>query len=343
MALQPTSSSHKQSSINPLPLPLPSSQPNMLDPGSKFPISDVDFSDQTGRRLSAADGYDSHSYNNLHHIHHGVLNYESRVQKTAQNYANYRGFGAQASMVEDEDDESGDSTPPLWRSSPSRSPPSPHRQYRCLSPSSKAQAIARGQKELMEMVSRMPESCYELSLKDLVEHQYQHQPVNVVESRQESFAHGTNEESINKVKKKKKKQNNQKKPQINRSGSMDNGGFLLKMVFPISLGSKKTKKKKKNESNTNQSVKISPKPTLADSSGNNKTTVDKEWWKKRSESSESESGGSTMNSGSTRSSRSSSTSSSSSCRSITNTTTRTRNGKNGCLDFILSRRSKASR
>ncbi|XWS23653.1 hypothetical protein CRYUN_Cryun28dG0033500 [Craigia yunnanensis] len=324
MALHPPSL--KQASITPLPLPSQfSSQHNMLDPGTELPKSHVSLSDRMGRRLS--DSYDH------------AMSYDSRVQKTAQNYANYRSwnsmegrFGAETSMMEDE---SGVSSPPLWRTSPSRSPL--HQQninYRCLSPSSKSQAIARGQRELMEMVSRMPESCYELTLKDLVEHQ----PV-VVEPKQESFAEGRgviNEDKYKKEEAKGKKKKNNPKPQIKRSGSIDNGGFLLKMVFPISLGSKK-KKKKKNDSNTHNS-KVSPKPTVSDASGK---SVDKEWWKKRSGSSESESGGSTINSGSTKSNRSSSTNSSSSCRSISNNSSR--HGRSFCLAFILGRKGKASR
>ncbi|XP_022766326.1 uncharacterized protein LOC111311214 [Durio zibethinus] len=334
MALHPPSL--KQASITPLPLPLPSihfsSQKTMLDPGKELPKSYVSSSDKIGRRLS--DSYDSYDH---------AMKYESRVQKTAQNYANYRScnsmegsFGAETSMIEDE---SGFSTPPLWKTSPSRSPLDPQNiNYRCLSPSSKAQAIARGQRELMEMVSRMPESCYELTLKDLVEHQ----PVDVVEPKKESLAEGRdviNEDAFKSEKGKKKKQNNPK-PQINRSGSIDNGGFLLKMVLPISLGSKKKKKKKKkNDSNTNHNSKVSPKPTVSDASDK---SVDKEWWKKRSGSSESESGGSTINSGSAKSCRSNSTSSSSSsCRSISDTSRRHRRG--GCLAFILARKSKASR
>ncbi|XP_022753551.1 uncharacterized protein LOC111301826 [Durio zibethinus] len=309
--------SHKQASITPLPLPLSStqfsSQNNMLDPGTKLPKSQVSLSDHMGRRWS-------NSYDH-------AVSYDPREQKAAQNYANYRswnsmegGFGAETSMIEDE---SAVSTPPLWRTSPSRSPP--RRQninYRCLSPSSKSQAIARGQRELMEMVSRMPESCYELTLKDLVEQQ----PV-AAEPKQESFAEGrgvTNEDTYKKEKG--KKMQNNPKPLVKRSGSINNGGFLLKMVFPISLGSKK---KKKNDSNTNHNCKVSPKPMVSDASGK---SVDKEWWKKRSGSSESESGGSTMNSGSTKSSRSSSTSSSSSWRSISNSSRR--HGESGCLAWL---------
>lgn len=241
-------------------------------------------------------------------------NYDSRVQKTAQNYRRWNTMEADVtSMMEDD---SGASTPVWGSTHPSRSPShGKNINYRCLSPSSKAQAIARGQKELMEMVSRMPDSCFELTLKDLVEQQ---QPV-VVEPKQESFGEergAIDQHTYNKEKGKKKMKKNPK-PQFNRSGSIDNGGLLLKMVLPFSLGSKCKKKKKKNESNTNHNSKVSPKPTVSDESGKN---VDKEWWQKRSGSSESEGGGSNINSGSSKSSRSSSTgsSSSSSCGNINN-------------------------
>ncbi|XVE95582.1 hypothetical protein REPUB_Repub02eG0111100 [Reevesia pubescens] len=329
MALYPISL--KRASISPLPPPLPSSQfsfqKNMLDSAKELPKSYVSLSDHIGRRLS--DGYDSYDH---------AKNNDSRVQKTAQNYANYRSWNSMEGRFEAEtsnmEDESGVSNPPLWITSPSKSPPHPQNiDYRCLSPSSKAQAIARGQRELMEMVSRMPESCYELTLKDLVEHQSV-----IVDPKQESFAEGKgviNEDTYKKEKGKNKKKQNSPKAQIKRSGSIDNGGFLLKMVFPISLGSKKNKK---NDTNTNHRSKVSPKPTVSDATGN---SVDKDWWKKRSGSSESESGGSTIKSGSTKSNGSSSTSSSNSCRSMSNTSRRHR--RKGCLAFILGRKRKESR
>ncbi|XP_047942678.1 uncharacterized protein LOC125189443 [Salvia hispanica] len=65
-----------------------------------------------------------------------------------------------------ETDDSGAISPPLWRNR-SSSPSLP-----LLSPDSRAQAIARGRSELMEMVRHMPESSYELSLKDIVEHHH---------------------------------------------------------------------------------------------------------------------------------------------------------------------------
>ncbi|KAK8510580.1 hypothetical protein V6N12_055507 [Hibiscus sabdariffa] len=305
----------KQSAITPLPLPLPSTQfsspENMFHPSKEHPKSFVSLSDH----LTSSHG--DHA-----------MSHDSKVQNTARNHANYNTMGG--GVVDD-----GIPSPPLWKTSPRREM---NIDYRCLSPSSRAQAIARGQRELMEMVSKMPESCYELTLKDLVEHQQQLALVD--EPKQESFAEGRGSNSIEDHKYKKERQNSQKQ-QINRSGSLDNGGFLLKMVFPVSLGSKKKKmvmKKKKNDCNTSNNYKVSSKPTVADVSGK---TVDKDWWKKRSGSSESDGGGSTINSGSTKSSRSSSINSSGSCRSISSTSRRYR--REGCLAFIFSRKTKASR
>ncbi|KAK7293806.1 hypothetical protein RJT34_16681 [Clitoria ternatea] len=84
-------------------------------------------------------------------------------------------------------------------------------------PSSKTQAIARGQRELMEMVKNMPESCYELSLKDLVER--------------------PREENKNVDKK------GHVKTIRNKNNIDSGGGYYLKMMFPISFGSKKNNKK----------------------------------------------------------------------------------------------------
>ncbi|KAG2268962.1 hypothetical protein Bca52824_063517 [Brassica carinata] len=71
--------------------------------------------------------------------------------------------------IPNDQSDSGVCSPTLWSTSPPRSPRHRPEDYSSLSPDSKAQAIARGQRELMEMVSKMPESCYELSLKDIVE------------------------------------------------------------------------------------------------------------------------------------------------------------------------------
>ncbi|EPS68417.1 hypothetical protein M569_06353 [Genlisea aurea] len=70
-----------------------------------------------------------------------------------------------------ESDDSGVCSPPLWTASPLRNQSEPLIDHRSLSPNSRRQAIVSGQKELMEMVKDLPESSYELSLKDLVEKQ----------------------------------------------------------------------------------------------------------------------------------------------------------------------------
>ncbi|KAF2296634.1 hypothetical protein GH714_000747 [Hevea brasiliensis] len=116
----------------------------MQDPATKSPETNhLHFSNHTTSRIS--DSYKGH----------GTTNYGFRAQKTAQNYANYQkrnslpGFGAERKFTDDED--SGICSPPLWRTSPPRSPQHRQNHYRSLSPSSRAQEVARGQKELMEM------------------------------------------------------------------------------------------------------------------------------------------------------------------------------------------------
>ncbi|KAI4337889.1 hypothetical protein L6164_016255 [Bauhinia variegata] len=117
---------------------------------------------------------------------------------------------------------------------------------------------------------------------------------------------------------------NDSKAQGRRSGSIDSGGFYLKMVFPISLGSKK---KKKNETLTSNSAKVSPRPSVSD--GSAKGVVDKEWLNKSlSASVETDGGASSSNTGSLKSSGSSS----SSCSSISNSRHEKIGG--GCLAFI---------
>ncbi|GLU00929.1 hypothetical protein SLE2022_182630 [Rubroshorea leprosula] len=244
-----------------------------------------------------------------------------RTQKTVQSYGNYRSWNGREGQFADVEDESGVRTPPLWPGSPPRRP----NHYRCLSPASKAQAIERGQRELMELVSKMPESCYELSLKDLVE-----QPM--MEVKQETTAVDKDNYS-RKTEGKKKKKKNEKKAQISRSGSIDNGGFLLKMVFPVSLGSKKKKTKNDSNSTSNCNSKVSPRPSFSDASAK---VEEKEWWKKTfSGPSEIESCGSSINSRSTKSSRSSS------CSSSTSTDSR-RHGMGNCCSFIRTRKSDTS-
>ncbi|WJX40283.1 hypothetical protein P8452_27775 [Trifolium repens] len=178
---------------------------------------------------------------------------------------------------------------------------SPH--YRSLSSVSRTEAIVKGQKELMEMVQNMPESNYELSLKDLVEHHHR-----VVNTREEN----TEEEEEKKMKKnlsgkKVDNNNNNKKKmiEVKKNGKIDrDGGFYLKVGLPFfNLGSKEKKKKKKES-------KVSPRPSISDG-----YVKEKEWWKKSNHPSvykeSDDSAASSMNSnGSIKSSTSSSSNSS---------------------------------
>ncbi|GFS37582.1 hypothetical protein Acr_00g0052870 [Actinidia rufa] len=183
------------------------------------------------------------NHNKNHFRSSSPMSFGSRARRTAQNYENYRNShsGGLQFRGENTEDESGFSSPPLWATSP---PMSPQRNYHTLSPNSRSQAIARGQWELMEMVKTLPESCYELSLKDLV----QHPRVNdvgdkILIRRQES-------------------KRNDGKAEMMRSRSMENGGLLIKMVFPFSLRSIK-KKKKKKETTISSCARVSPRPEAA--------------------------------------------------------------------------------
>ncbi|KAM1001947.1 hypothetical protein ACFX2C_002429 [Malus domestica] len=277
-----------------------------------------------------------------------AVNYASRAQKTAQNYANYRSWNSMDARINVETtpaapfDESN--SPPLWKTT------NRVNNYRSLSPTSRTQAIARGQREMMEMVKNMPEPCYELSLKDLVEHKYRTMGGEEEDRDQEEeddnrstenlmIRRGNGNGSVNE-----RKNNGERKKMVMRSGSIDSGGFLLKMVLPISLGGKKKNNKsikKKGEclavgaNSNNLSAKVSPKPQGVDGSVKG-VGVDNEWWKMKrvSVSERSESGVSSINSGSMKSSGSSSSSSSHSSRS------NSRRKSSGCWSFIMFKKNK---
>ncbi|KAK0576093.1 hypothetical protein LWI29_011743 [Acer saccharum] len=240
--------------------------------------------------------------------------------KSFDGYRSWKSLGAQIGVAERKlavdgggggggGDDSGVCSPPLWRKSPNSSPQHRKNHYRSLSPSSRTQAIARGQRELMEMVGRMPESCYELSMKDLVEHP-------MIESKQESFREETKssvKSSDDKGLLKKKKNEKKQIQMMKRSGSADNERFLLKMIFPVSLGTKKNNNNnnKKNDSLSNNNCS---KITVCDGSDKG---VDKDWWNKRF----------TNNSASAKSSASSSSSSST-------------NREGSCWGFMRTKKSK---
>jgi len=243
----------------------------------------------------------THSYDAWGASNSGLVA-SKKPPKSYKNCQNCNDMEVQLGTGSKVDDESGMCSPPLWSTSPTKSPHHRKNYYRCLSPASKTQAIARGQRELMEMVKNMPESSYELSLKDLVEHPR----VDVGQEKGVKGAKGAEERKLNS--KNAHARMVDKKGQAKRSGKIDSGGFYLKMVFPISLGSKK---KTKNEALVNSSPnKVSPRTSVSEGSAKG---VEKEWWKKSLSASggESDSGVSSINSGSMKSSASSNSSSSS--------------------------------
>ncbi|AEE30097.1 hypothetical protein AtNW77_Chr1g0023981 [Arabidopsis thaliana] len=190
------------------------------------------------------------------------------------------------SIPNDDHSDSGVCSPTLWRTSPPKSPPPFHRpeDYWSLSPDSKAQAIARGQRELMEMVSKMPESCYELSLKDLVE----------VKVNQENERKVFDElpKRANRQSKVVRKTKSDKRVDPNRSGGGNNSGFLLKIMFLVSLGAMKDTTKKKKKKKKDEACKVSPRPSISEETVK---VEDKEWWNRMSESSTKRSGSSSSN------------------------------------------------
>lgn len=111
-----------------------------------------------------------------------------------------------------------------------------------LSPTTRTQTIEEGRKELMEMICKMPESSYELSLKDLVDLEQHGEALKVkAVSEEKSFHFET---------KKKKKR---KASPISRTASMEADSFLIKMFSPSFLSFKK-------KSIAERTSKVSPNP-----------------------------------------------------------------------------------
>ncbi|XP_073135647.1 uncharacterized protein [Henckelia pumila] len=241
----------------------------------------------------------------------------NQINTCREKTAMFRPQNHQESM---EADDSGVCSPPLWKNNPSppKSPSEPllgDNYYRSLSPNSRTQAIVRGQWELMEMVKNMPESSYELTLRDLVENPSTDQTETTSPKLEKSSVASQQRGDMTMMKV--KKQGSYKKPEkqhVMRSGSFDNNkGLFLNMVFPFSF-----KSKKKKGFASNNSGKVSPKPETV------KGVAEKDWWKKRfTGSSDSDSSRTSNNSGSSSGSGSGSSGSSGGRRSKN---TRTRNG-----------------
>ncbi|XP_074378847.1 uncharacterized protein LOC141720369 isoform X2 [Apium graveolens] len=209
----------------------------------------------------------------------------SRIRKETENYENYMKWngGGLEFRPDVKEDEHGICSPPLWeKQSAPTSPVVFDNVSLNLSPTSRREAVNRGRLELMEMVKAMPESSYELSLKDLVDNF--HKPDENVQ-----------EECLKKQGVKKVK----RKPKIGSNYNNENNkGLFLKMVLPLPFGGSSKKKV------TNPYARVMSKPGTTTEDGIK--CADKEyWWKKRCD--ENESGGSSGSSHSSGSTRSQST------------------------------------
>nr|GEU43241.1 hypothetical protein [Tanacetum cinerariifolium] len=123
-------------------------------------------------------------------------------------------------------------TPSLF--SPSFGPKSIYSGHNCSAPSTEAR-----NKILEEMMNNLPESCHELSLKDIVQDDVGNlRPL--VEQETSVLKTGTGFKS--------KKLIDRKRP-ISRSVSLDTGVFMLKMFIPSSFSKKKSKSSPKMYSN----------------------------------------------------------------------------------------------
>ncbi|CAA0839469.1 Unknown protein [Striga hermonthica] len=141
-------------------------------------------------------------------------------------------------------------SPPFWP----RTKPSDLRQENFAMP-------PNGRKEMMEMVKDMPESSYELSLKDIVDGQQTMDKLQVKEVVAQT------KKTKHKMERKIPQSNN---CQISRSESMEGEVYLLKLFLPLSLSfSKKSKTRKDSKICSVQSQ----------TSEGSRRRANKDWWK----------------------------------------------------------------
>ncbi|KAF9678953.1 hypothetical protein SADUNF_Sadunf07G0089900 [Salix dunnii] len=135
-----------------------------------------------------------------------------------------------------------------------------------FSPRSRLQVMEEGRKKLMEMVHSMPESSYELSLKDIVDEQQISE-----ETQKEMAIQRTSFDLEAQIIKKQKMTSFRKTGDISRSGSIEKETFLIKMFIPTSLSFKTRSDKTRNDS------KVSPRSSMELTDNR----AGKEWWVKR--------------------------------------------------------------
>ncbi|KAJ7945221.1 Patatin-like phospholipase domain protein [Quillaja saponaria] len=157
--------------------------------------------------------------------------------------------GSKLNSVAHVEEDFGACSPDLWETNKVRhckntySPLHSHdynHDHSSLSPTSRRQAIIEGKRQLMGMIQDLPESCCELSLKDMVDSEEA-----VLEVPEKTVIDDTSTCNTTKVQFgkqiKKKKNKSNKKNQILRAESFDRETFLLKMFLPTSLAKKKAK------------------------------------------------------------------------------------------------------
>ncbi|XP_056168370.1 uncharacterized protein LOC130134518 [Syzygium oleosum] len=138
--------------------------------------------------------------------------------------------------------------------------------YSNLSPSTRTRRIEEGRREMMEMIRNLPESSYELSLKDIVDNQLPLQENQ--EEEEEKFQFPSAEAESNKNQKRKKRKKVTRTPshqhQVSRCNSLETGTFLIKMFFPSFLALNK-----KPATSRNSRLKISPRTSFEGSDQRN--------------------------------------------------------------------------
>ncbi|XP_009366728.2 uncharacterized protein LOC103956457 isoform X2 [Pyrus x bretschneideri] len=200
-----------------------------------------------------------------------------------------------------------------------------HYSIPCPTPSREA-IILQSRKDLMEMIEDIPESCYEISLKDFVDDQQSSQGVEEENDVQETSFDFHVEAQVRKQKRKTQKSYNTTR-QISRTSSMESEIFLIKVFFPTFLGSKKKKKAPENRSI------VSPRPSAGGPENHNDWSKIRKFFLNKKSGTSCSSGSS---SGSTSSSSNGSSRRSVTCRS---------SGSNiltGCW-FFCSKKSKSKR
>ncbi|KAJ8479107.1 hypothetical protein OPV22_022834 [Ensete ventricosum] len=127
-------------------------------------------------------------------------------------------------------------------------------------PTPGAREIARYRQDMLDMVREMPESAYELTLRDMVE------APRIAQTVQE-----TTEKRGEEV-----KDQSKGKRRLLRKETMETGGVFLRMFVPISLGGGR----RKSSGGPNTCTKASPRPVLAEAEKGGIQSKEGELWKK---------------------------------------------------------------